>query len=89
MKAIIFDVDGTLWNSTGQVANAWTQAVKDHTQLDRTITSEDLMCEFGKPMNQIVEALFPELSKEEQEQLSVHLFRYENSRVETAAFEIY
>lgn len=89
MKAIIFDVDGTLWNSTEQVAIAWTQAVKDHTQLDRIIISEDLVREFGKPMNQIVAALFPELTGQEQEQLSVHLFRYENSRVETAACEIY
>ena len=69
MKAIIFDVDGTLWNSTGQVANAWTQAVKDHTQLNRIITSEDLVREFGKPMNQIIAALFPELTQQEQEQM--------------------
>lgn len=89
MKAIIFDVDGTLWNSTEQVAAAWTQAVSEHTQLKRTITSEDLMREFGKPMDKIVNALFPELSKEEQESLSVHLFRYENRRVETAPCEIY
>ena len=89
MKAIIFDVDGTLWNSTEQVAIAWTQAVKDHTQLDRVITGEDLMREFGKPMDKIVSALFPELTREEQERLSLHLFRYENRRVETAACEIY
>lgn len=89
MKAIIFDVDGTLWNSTAQVAVAWTQAVREHTKLERTITGEDLIREFGKPMNEIVEALFPELSKEEQNQLSVHLFRYENRRVETAPCKIY
>ena len=29
MKAIIFDVDGTLWDTTHVVAKAWNQAIKD------------------------------------------------------------
>ena len=27
--ALILDVDGTLWNSTGIVAKAWTKAVRE------------------------------------------------------------
>ena len=28
MQYAIFDVDGTLWDSTEQVARSWTQAIK-------------------------------------------------------------
>ena len=28
IENIIFDVDGTLWDSTGEVAKAWNLAVK-------------------------------------------------------------
>ena len=29
MDSIIFDVDGTLWDSTGEVADAWVIAAKE------------------------------------------------------------
>ena len=29
MKGIIFDVDGTLWDSTEMVAVAWNKVIKD------------------------------------------------------------
>ena len=29
MKAIILDVDGTLWDTTGVVAEAWMQAASE------------------------------------------------------------
>ena len=35
---IIFDVDGTLWDSTPIVAEAWTQAVLECGIKDRIVT---------------------------------------------------
>ena len=34
MDGIIFDVDGTLWDSTDSVAEAWNQAIAEHSALD-------------------------------------------------------
>lgn len=34
MDGIIFDVDGTLWNSTDAVAKAWTKAIEENSDLD-------------------------------------------------------
>ena len=54
MKAIILDVDGTLWDTTGVVAEAWMQAASElMIPLDTPITADRLKQEFGKPMDEI------------------------------------
>lgn len=89
MEGIIFDVDGTLWDSTEEVAIAWNQALREKSQVNLVLTSEILKKEFGKPLVEIVEDLFPELSKEEQDCIAGHLFCYENERMETAPCKVY
>ena len=42
IEGIIFDVDGTLWDSTEEVAYSWNQAIKEQTDMDRTLTAEQL-----------------------------------------------
>ena len=42
MAAIIFDVDGTLWDSTEEVAVSWNQAIRERTSLERVLTGEEL-----------------------------------------------
>lgn len=89
MEGIIFDVDGTLWDSTEQVAISWNRAIKEESKLDRVLTSDELKQEFGKPLEQIVDDLFPELNTDEKEQLASHLYRYENAWVESAPCILY
>ena len=33
MIGIIFDVDGTLWDSTKEVAVSWNRAIREHTSM--------------------------------------------------------
>lgn len=66
MDSIIFDVDGTLWDSTDIVAKAWTQYLRDEEHMDMDITSRKLMSLFGQLLPDIARALFPELSDSEQ-----------------------
>ena len=42
MDSIIFDVDGTLWDSTDVVAKAWTDYLRQKEQIDLTITAGQL-----------------------------------------------
>ena len=37
MDGIIFDVDGTLWDSTDSVAESWNLAIRENSTLDLTI----------------------------------------------------
>ena len=70
IQAIIFDVDGTLWNTTDYVADAWTRAGKEICGIQSPVfTGEDLRREFGKPMDIIANDLFPEESKEVRERI--------------------
>ena len=89
IEGIIFDVDGTLWDPTEEVAYSWNQAIKEQTDMDRTLTAEQLKREFGKPLEEIMDDLFPELAQKEQERLADHLYKYENKWVETAPCIVY
>ena len=49
IDAVIFDVDGTLWDTTDLVAEAWNHAVADFgIEREEPITGDTLKKEFGK-----------------------------------------
>ena len=64
MDSIIFDVDGTLWDSTEKVAIAWQKVVERHNVPSDHITAARLKQEFGKTMVAISRSLFPDLPEE-------------------------
>lgn len=66
--ALIFDLDGTLWDSSETVAEAWTAALA-RLGIPKTLTRDDLTREMGKPMDVIMEDFFPELSGERRNAL--------------------
>ena len=66
MDSIIFDVDGTLWNSTDVVAKAWTDYLRQKEQIDLTITASQLKTLFGKPLAEIAALVFPKYPENEQ-----------------------
>ena len=53
LDGLIFDVDGTLWDSTDLVAKAWNYVLEKETTLPADITGELLKTLFGKPMDEI------------------------------------
>ena len=66
MDSIIFDLDGTLWDSTAIVANAWTEYLNHTERMNIVVTEEKLKSLFGRPMPQIAEKVFPDCSRKEQ-----------------------
>ena len=66
MDSIIFDVDGTLWDSTGIVAEAWSDYLIHTEHMDTDVSSSRLMGLFGQLLPDIAKALFPELPDAEQ-----------------------
>lgn len=66
---LIFDMDGTLWDSAEGVANSWTEVVARETELDRVITKEDIQAVMGLNMDKIADIMFPELNKADRKEL--------------------
>lgn len=66
MDSIIFDVDGTLWDSTGICAEAWNTIIRRETDLDLVITEQTLKGLFGRILPDIAKAVFPDYPTERQ-----------------------
>ncbi len=66
---IIFDMDGTLWDSAEGVAKSWTEVVQRLHDKERVITTEDIHSIMGLTMDRIADILFPELPKDERMKL--------------------
>lgn len=75
---IIFDMDGTLWDSSEGVAKSWTEIVNKEYDKERVITAEDIQGVMGRTMDKIADALFAELSKEDRMSLLRKCCDYEN-----------
>ena len=74
---VIFDLDGTLWNSSRVVAESWNIAIKEDGY-DLVLTSDDIMRGMGKTMNAIADGLFGFLPEKERYALARHCEKYEN-----------
>lgn len=66
MDCIILDIDGTLWDTTPIVAEAWNKALENRTDVAWRATADKLKALFGRPLPVIASMIFPELSEEQQ-----------------------
>lgn len=89
MDGIIFDVDGTLWDSVDSVAEAWNHVIHKKTNLNIALDKSSLMKLFGKTMDTICETLFPELSPQEQKRIGECCLEYENKLLEQKPGTLY
>lgn len=63
-QGIIFDMDGTLWDSSEQVAVSWNLAIQEAGLARRELTGEDIRNVMGKTMDVIAGILFPDLAED-------------------------
>ncbi len=61
IKGIIFDLDGTLWDSSEQVVTAWNMALAKRPETDLQITVEDMHGYMGKTLEAIAGLMMPEI----------------------------
>ena len=74
---IIFDMDGTLWDSREGVCLAWNEVFKKNG-LHKTIDVSELSGYMGMPMDEIAARLFPDKAYEDIREIYEECLNYEN-----------
>lgn len=77
-KGIIFDMDGTLWDSGVSIAEAWNIVIERRELKKAKFTADDIHGIMGKTIDGIADALFGEYSKEERMDITRECLVYEN-----------
>ncbi len=77
-RGIIFDMDGTLWDSAESVAKSWDTVVQREANGLRRITTLDIQQVMGHTMTEIAAMLFPMLSAKEAAGLMDQCCKEEN-----------
>ncbi|SFG32083.1 HAD family hydrolase [Pontibacter chinhatensis] len=86
---LIFDLDGTLWDSTQTIADAWNDASSQFDFVDLQLTRQDIRNIAGMPYDEIYHKLFPDLNLEQREQLQHTAARLELAYLQERGGELY
>ena len=86
---LIFDLDGTLWDSTGTVARAWSRALRILDGPGREITAEEIAGMMGKTHREIYRAMFPGLEQAEQERRILACYAEEERQLHRTGGNLY
>lgn len=82
-KGILFDLDGTLWDSSRQVALSWKEALEKRQDVQKVITTEAIQNVMGKTMDEIADILFGEYTREKRMELLNYCCEEENAYLRT------
>ncbi|TWT09348.1 HAD family hydrolase [Planomicrobium sp. CPCC 101079] len=69
MDSIIFDLDGTLWDSREAIALSWNQVFEGLEEGSFSITKDDLTAMMGLQIDEIGEKLLPQLPADKRKEL--------------------
>lgn len=76
-KAIIFDLDGTLWDSSESVCESWNIVFGKYPEINRRLTPADIQGFMGKTIDRIVPLALPDTPDELRKKVLYQCVRYE------------
>lgn len=86
---IIFDLDGTLWNSIKPVTESWNRIIEKRLGAEYRITEDEIHNCMGMLMEDIGRKLFPHLPREEMQTVLKECCEYENEYVAETGGELF
>lgn len=81
IDSIIFDLDGTLWDSRERVCESWNVVLAERWPELGQLTTEQFSAQMGKLMPDIGRSLFPQITPEESDAVVDACGIYENEYV--------
>lgn len=86
---IIFDLDGTLWDSAQAVVDSWNVVIDRTPDFERRITVADMESLMGKTMDDIAFTYFNTVSRERSLEILQECMDYENEYLEKVGGILY
>lgn len=87
-ESLIFDIDGTLWDSRALVAEGYNAQLRREGLEHLCVDAERLKTLFGKVMTEIADALFESLPQEERYPLLERCMESENAHLHESPCDI-
>lgn len=89
VDGIIFDLDGTLWDSTEIILKVWNDAANDFKEITTTVTVEDIQSAMGLLLLDIGKKFYPYLEEEKIKEIVKHCSKIENEYLSIHGAKLY
>lgn len=81
-EGIIFDLDGTLWDSSESVTNSWNEAIATYDNINYKMTVQTMKGFMGKTIEEIAALFLAEFSLNERKQIMDKCIMFEQDYIE-------
>lgn len=75
--AVIFDLDGTLWDSSKSVCESWNIIFSKYPDIERRLTQQDIMGFMGKTLDRIAPLALPDVPEKRRLDVLHECVRFE------------
>lgn len=89
MNSIIFDLDGTLWNSTYSILNSWNNTLSKYDEVKEELKIEDIQKVMGLIIDEIGDELFPYIEKSKRLEIMRECVLNENESLDKSDAKVY
>lgn len=88
-KGILFDLDGTLWDSSAECTEAWNDVIREQTDRTEQFTVDDMHNFMGRTMEAIAALMFPSLPEAERLHILTLCTAHEHAYLRTHPARLY
>lgn len=89
VDGIIFDLDGTLWDSTEVILKVWNDAANEFKEITKRLTLEDIQSVMGLLLEDIGKKFYPHLSDEKIKEIVKYCSKTENEYLSIHGAKLY